>query len=85
MREITTANLPVVVAQHDRDLANLKETFDDHENRQNSSLDNVWRELRAIRSELIPLIAGRPTWAVAIIMSALATLSGSLIVWVVTH
>ncbi len=85
MREITTANLPVIVAQHETTISALRDDFDGHERRQNSSLDNIWDELRAIRKDLIPLIAGRPTWAVAILISALATLSGSLIVWVVTR
>lgn len=45
----------------------LEERLDRHEDKQNSSLDKVWKELAALRKEF----SGRPTWATSLVITSL--------------
>lgn len=77
MREIAAKDLAVVVGQHEEKIKALKETFEDHEQRQSSSLDKIWKKLDQF--------AGRPTWAVLTVITLLSTVSAALAVWALTR
>lgn len=53
----------------------LEERLDRHEEKQNSSLDKVWKELAALRKEF----SGRPTWGTALVITTLASVVVGLI------
>ena len=57
-------------------LANLEERFDDHERRQNGSMEKLERML----AEMNAKIDGRPSWAVTFLLTLLSSLVVGLIV-----
>ncbi|HEY3314996.1 MAG TPA: hypothetical protein VGL40_06920 [Bacillota bacterium] len=48
-------------------VGDLEDRLDRHEEKQNSSLDKVWKELFALRKEF----SGRPTWGAALLITTL--------------
>ncbi|HEY3315488.1 MAG TPA: hypothetical protein VGL40_09485 [Bacillota bacterium] len=77
MREIAAKDLAVVVGQHEEKIKALKETFEDHEERQTTSLDKIWKRLDQF--------AGRPTWSILTVITLLSTICAGLAVWALTR
>ncbi len=59
----------------------LRKEYDDHDKKQNSSLEKVWTELRSIRQEISSRL---PLWA-TLLISILASTSTGMAVYFFTH
>lgn len=57
-------------------LSNLEHRFDDHERRQNGSMNKIERTLEQMNAK----IDGRPSWPVAFLLTGLSSLVVGLIV-----
>jgi len=73
--------LAVTVARHDERITDLETWRGDHERKQNGSLEKIWTELDALRREF----AGRPTWAVTMILTSLSSLVVALATFLLTR
>lgn len=93
---LADAAIEVQVGRITERVDGLEERFNRHEAKQNGSLDKIWSELRDMRKEqqieaqdlketIHKELAGRPTWAVTIIVALLMTVATGLSVYVITH
>jgi len=64
------------VAVLEERIENLEQRFNDHERRQNASMDKIEAALKEINQK----IDGRPSWAVAFLLTGLSSLVVGLIV-----
>lgn len=64
------------VAVLEERIENLEQRFNDHERRQNASMDKIEMALKEINQK----IDGRPSWAVAFLLTGLSSLVVGLIV-----
>ncbi len=73
-------DLAIEVAKHGERLDDLEDWRDKHEKKQNGSLEKIWAELDALRRDF----AGRPTWAVTMILTSLSSLVVALATFLLT-
>ncbi|MGB9866701.1 MAG: hypothetical protein ACPLPR_02180 [Bacillota bacterium] len=73
--------IEAVLARHDERITNLEDWRDEHERKQNSSLEKIFAKLDMLSSEL----SGRPTWAVSTMITTLSSLSVGLAVYLLTR
>lgn len=64
------------VAVLEERIENLEQRFNDHERRQNASMDKIEAALKEINQK----IDGRPSWSVAFLLTGLSSLVVGLIV-----
>ncbi len=69
------------LADHGARIEGLESWRTKHEERQNGSLEKIWTELDALRREF----AGRPTWAVTLVLAILSNLVVALATFAFTR
>lgn len=85
-------DMEIRVTALERDLCNLKDLVLEERRRSNGSLEKIDRRLTELadtiqkyRDEARSIAAGKPTWAVTLMFSLLASICTGLAIWTLTH